>query len=82
LSIHRDDLGAPLDPHDYPILTKLYTEGIGALLAYAMEEYGFESSRPTYATKCHLCYEIRRFIAVDCGIDSPELQPAGHYVNG
>jgi organic radical activating enzyme len=80
LSIRREHLGAPLDAEEYPIISRLYTEGVGALLAYAAERYAFQASKPTYASKCELCYEIRQFLVVDKGVDSKELQPRGHYL--
>jgi hypothetical protein len=82
LSIRRDDLGTPLTLADYPICSRLFTGGIGAFVAYAAEAYGFKASKPAYPTKCELCYEVRRFLVVDQGIDSKELQPRGHYVYG
>jgi hypothetical protein len=82
LSIRRDDLGTPLAPEDYPIISRLFAGGIGEFVAYAAETYGFRASQPTYASKCELCYEIRRFLVVDQGIDSKELQPCGHYLHG
>jgi hypothetical protein len=82
LSVRRDDLGEPLDPAEYPIISRLFSGGIGEFVSYAAEAYGFGASKPTYASKCELCYEIRRFLVVDQGIDSKELQPRGHYLYG
>ena len=82
LSIRRTDLGTPLLADTYPILSRLYANGIGEFLAYATEEYGFRPSDAGYALKCELCYDIRRFLAVEKGLDSHELQPRGHYFYG
>jgi hypothetical protein len=82
LSIQRDDLGTTLNPEEYPIISRLFSGGIGEFVAYAAETYGFKASKPAYASKCELCYEIRRFLMVDRGIDSKELQPHGHYLYG
>jgi len=79
LAIRRDDLGAPLSPAAYPLLTRLYAEGIGALAACAADQYGFTAAEAGYTSKCELCYEIRRYLVVERGVASPELQPAGHY---
>ncbi len=82
LSIDRDDLGSPLDPREYPIISRLYSGGIGEFVSYAAKTYGFKTSKPAYASKCELCYEIRRFLVVDQAVDSKELQPRGHYLYG
>ena len=55
LSIRREDLGAPLDPEEYPIISRLYSCGVGELVAYADEVYGFRASKSAYASKCELC---------------------------
>jgi hypothetical protein len=82
LSINASDLGSPLREYDYPIITRLYTGGVAALCLFAAKKYGFEPSQPAYVSKCHLCYEIRRFLAVDMEVESRELSPAGHYRYG
>lgn len=79
LSIKREDLGAPLDKNDYPIITTLYNDGIGGLVEYAQSHYDIEPTRLTYGHRCELCYEIRRCMVMDKGIDSHELQPTDHY---
>jgi hypothetical protein len=82
LSIRREDLGKPLQSEEYPIISCLYSKGIGAFATYAMEQYGFEPSEAGYASKCALCYDIRRFLVVEQNLDSNELQPRGHYLYG
>ncbi|GAB4526948.1 MAG: radical SAM protein [Anaerolineae bacterium] len=82
LSIRREDLGSPLDANEYPIISRLYTGGIGEFVSYAAEAHGFKASEPAYGSKCELCYEVRRFLVVDKGLDSRELQPRGHYMYG
>ncbi len=82
LAIARKDLGAPLDPGRYPILTMLYTQGIGALLSWAAEKYGFSPGKRCYWTKCELCHEIRRYMVVQSGVNTLELQPKYHYTLG
>jgi hypothetical protein len=82
LSIRREDLGLPLDPDEYPIISRLFSAGIGALVAYATQAHGFEASKSEYVSKCELCYEVRRFLVVDRRVDSQELQPRGHYLYG
>ena len=79
LSIKKEDLGRPLDGADYPLISRLYDGGIGALLTYAAAAYGFVPLQATYATECQLCYEIRRYLVIERGIRSRELEPSGHY---
>lgn len=96
LAIRREDLGAPLNADAYPLLSRLYAGGIRQLYDYAVEEYGFApavysppgrgkgwvKSDTGYASKCALCYDIRRFLVVEKQLDTPELQPRGHYLYG
>jgi hypothetical protein len=82
LSVRREDLGTVLDQHEYPIISRLYSRGIGGFVSYAKKQYGFSASRTEYASKCALCHEIRRFLVIDKGVTSKELQPVGHYMYG
>ncbi len=82
LAIRREDLGRPLDVEAYPLLSRLYAQGIGEFMRYAVEEYGFNVSESGYASKCELCYDIRRFLVVEKGVVSQEIQPHGHYMHG
>jgi len=82
LSIACGDLGRELLPEEYPVVTTLYNEGIGGLLHLAMEQYGFEAAKPSYRVKCELCHEIRKYLVLECKLDTKELQPGGHYRNG
>jgi len=82
LSIRRDDLEEPLEPAEYPIISRLFSGGIGAFVSYAAEAYGFRASKPSYASKCELCFEVRHFMVADKGVDSKELNPRGHYLYG
>lgn len=79
LSIQIENLGSLIDIHKYPIINCLHSKGIGGLLWYAMEEYGFEASKPFYSSKCELCNEIRKFLVTKAKICSPELQPTLYY---
>ncbi len=81
LSIAKEDLGHPLDPDEYPVITRLADGGTGALLSWVMEKYSFRPQRRSYTVDCMLCYEMRRFLVVEKGFDSSkELQPANHYL--
>lgn len=78
LSLHRDDLGGPVDGEVYPFLTRLFREGVNGLFKSASRDFGFEASR-RYVNKCDLCYDIRRFLVKEKGLVSKDLQPIGHY---
>ena len=78
LAVRREDLGTPIDPNAYPLLTALYNSGVGALFQIASKEYGFQPS-DGYISKCHLCYDIRRFLVQEKGLVSQELQPVALY---
>ncbi len=82
LSIARQDLGSPLDSKAYPLITRLYAGGLGPLLSYVERSHGFILSKECYASKCELCFEVRRFLVIDRGVDSPELRPREHYLLG
>ena len=79
LSIRREDLGNALDPDVYPILTLLHSQGIRAFLQMACKKYDFQP-KSHYANKCDLCFDIRRFFVIECGMRTFELQPVYHYL--
>lgn len=79
LAFRADDLGAPLDPERYPILTTLAETGIRGFYDYAtaLEEY---TPRPGgYVNKCELCQDIRRHLSERGWFESTELSPAEFY---
>jgi hypothetical protein len=78
MGIHLRDIGSPLDPAAYPLVSLLHGQGIGAFLAWAREKHGF-TPRGTYVSKCHLCVEIRRFLVMEKGLESMELSPREYY---
>jgi len=80
LSIHCDDVGDVLSPEKYPILHSLFHNGIKGFYDLVTGEYGFEPSKG-YITKCHLCFDLRRYLVVSRGMNSRELQPKGIYEN-
>ncbi|MGE5558133.1 MAG: radical SAM protein [Bacillota bacterium] len=77
LSIKMEDLGKPLDPLKYPIITALYHEGVAGLVKTA-GEHGY-SFRDQYLSKCDLCFEIRKYLVLDKHYQSMELKPPGFY---
>jgi hypothetical protein len=62
----------------YPPLVKILIEnGPFALFKYAADDYGYIPDEDGYVGKCHLCVDVRRYLA-----DSDEfyeLQPATFY---
>ncbi len=80
LAISQRDLPEPLPARHYPLITRLYSEGIAALLDTAIADHNFEP-QDRYLNKCHLCTEIRLFLVMERKISSPELQPSEFYQN-
>lgn len=80
ISIQMKDLGEPLNENEYPVITMLYNGGVKSLLEEASARYGFSPDRK-YLNKCHLCFDIRKFMVRDKNIDSKELQPVEYYYN-
>ena len=80
ISIKMNDLGEPLDENEYPIITMLYNSGVKALLETATGKLGF-NPRKEYFNKCHLCFDIRKYMVKEKAINSKELQPVEYYDN-
>ncbi len=78
LAIQLKDLAQGVDPKKYRILDTLDSVGIKGLLNMAIEQYHYKP-KLEYAGKCDLCFDIRRFLVMDLGLDAPDLQPTGHY---
>jgi len=78
LQIHYQDMGAPLSQRKYPYLYILYNYGINGFYRLALEEFGFQP-RETYANKCHLCLDIRRYLVRDRQLSTAEFGPIGFY---
>ena len=76
--ISYQDMGAPLSEEKYPYLHLLYNEGIAGFFRLASEEFAFQP-RETYASKCHLCLDIRRFLVIDRQLSAAELGPKDFY---
>jgi hypothetical protein len=78
LAVRMDEVGQPLDPERYPLLTMLCNSGIAALLEHARNEYAFKPAE-RYLNKCHLCNDIRLFLVTEKKVDTHELQPREYY---
>jgi hypothetical protein len=79
LAIFRGDLGKPLFPEKYPLLSALFQSGIRGLVQMAQQEFGYSPHRDDYINKCDVCNEIRTFLVKGDLIAAPELQPAEFY---
>ncbi len=78
LVVPLEDVGKPLDPGRLPVLSVLWEKGPAALMEAARGMHGFQP-RPSYLNKCHLCLDLRRFLARLPGSAFPDLAPAGFY---
>ena len=67
------------DLREHPVVETLVERGPVPLLEEAMEN-GFSPDEKGYATKCHLCFEARRFFWAQ-GLHSDEVAPAELYVD-
>ncbi len=79
LAVFRDDLGKPLSPEKYPLLSALFQSGIRGLAQMAQQEFGYSPHRDDYIHKCDVCNEIRTFLVRGDLIAASELQPAEFY---
>ncbi len=80
ISILMDDLAGPLNEDEYPVITMLYNNGINGFLETAKSKYGFNPHKE-YFNKCHLCFEIRKYMVKEKHVNSKELQPVEYYDN-
>lgn len=80
LAIDRDDLGCPLSADRYPLLSRLHHGGIGTLFDFARREFKY-LPQGNFLSKCHLCFDIRRHLALNAGLASRDLQPVSCYAN-
>jgi hypothetical protein len=80
LAVRRDDLGSPLEPYGYPIISLLYRDGVKGLFDFAGGEYNFVP-KDDYISKCHLCFDIRRYLTEETDRSFPELSPEGFYTD-
>ena len=71
------DLIQGIDLDDKPILHALM-KGLYALYDLAVKEYGYRELKEGYISKCHLCVDIRRHIALMTK-EFKELQPREFY---
>lgn len=78
LAISCDDLGESLCRESYPFLSELADSGISSLFDMATNSFDFKPSE-YYLNKCHLCFDIRKFLVIEKGIKSKDLRPKEFY---
>jgi hypothetical protein len=79
MGILVEDLERELDPGLYPTLSRLFSKGLRSLWQYASLK-GFMPDPCGYASKCDLCYSIRKHLAMTYGNDHPDLSPVEFYL--
>jgi len=67
-----------IDTERYPVLGFLIDEDIRALFEFA-GNLGYEEAREGYLSKCHLCMDVRRYLALSGSFD--ELTPREFYTH-
>ena len=73
------DLGQPLPEGKYPLLDRLFTNGIRGLHDLATRDCGYLPRPDGYLNHCDLCTDIRRYLARLTGDRFAELAPVGFY---
>ena len=79
LAIPRQDLRKSLEAETFPLLMKLFNQGIRGLYQWSCERYGFETSREAYFNKCDLCTDIRAYLVRHPDVKFAELNPLEFY---
>jgi len=69
-----------IDLEDYPILKSLILGNINDLYELAIEKFGYEEKKDGYISKCHICFDIRRFLKNKTN-EFKELNPIEFYLH-
>lgn len=78
LAFEVEFLGKEVPADRYPLLDVLYKEGVRGLYSLASERHGYRPER-AFLNKCHLCFDMRRYLANNARGRYPELHPEGFY---
>jgi organic radical activating enzyme len=78
LAFHYIDLGNAVPSGKYPFLQILFQGGVVRLLEFVSNEYGFRPAKG-YISKCHLCFQIRRYLVMEKGVKTKEFEPHSIY---
>jgi len=79
LAIHITDLGSSLSEKKYPIINTLYNRGINGFFQYALKHFNYKPAEDKFLNKCHLCFDIRKYLVQEKKIQSVELAPKEYY---
>ena len=66
-----------VDLGERPILNALVTN-LGSLVKFSSQQFGYEEQKEGYISKCHLCLDVRKHIALNTD-QFKELQPREFY---
>lgn len=78
MGILIEDVDSELDPTQYPVMSKLMSGGITALLEYS-QELGYRPNPDGYVSKCELCFDIRKYLIGYDRKSYPDLTPESFY---
>ncbi|MCL1854246.1 MAG: radical SAM protein [Clostridia bacterium] len=78
IGILMEDVGKELDPARYPTISRLLSGGVSCLLEYA-RKLGYKAAPDGYASKCELCFSIRKYLAASAGQGHLDLTPEYFY---
>jgi len=78
MGILLEDVGNELNPIDYPVLSRLFSQGLAGLLPYA-QTLGYKLDADGYVSKCELCFEIRKHLISVDREGHPDLTPEKFY---
>ena len=78
MGILLEDLGRELDSASYPVLSRLFAQGLNGLLPYA-QGLGYKCDPEGYASKCELCFDIRKYLVLRDRQGHPDLTPESFY---
>ena len=72
-----DNLHPKITAESFPILNRLVEKGPFDLMEMASKDYGFTPRKDGYASKCDLCYDVRKHLHKKG--DLHELKPGDYY---
>lgn len=72
-----DDLHPTITDDTHPVFCRLCAQGPFGLMCLARERFGYEERSEGYASKCDLCFDVRRRLHATGGF--PELRPGAFY---
>lgn len=78
IALDADDLGEVVQEVEYPLLDLLFREGVQGLYRMASDRYGYRAYG-SFLNKCHLCFDIRKHLAMKTDARYKELHPAPFY---